>query len=285
MQGNRRRELLAEAVKKEHHVQSIIDQVMQYLQNGVRLQKVSSNGQVRRRLFFISEDCKKIFACDLDESGAPINRRKPTMTIFINDIEAITLGVYTSSFVAFAGKADLKGQRDEAMKDGGSQRPEKTPVLTPVTLGKYNYRAFSLFLKTEKKTVELVCDTDSDCEAWLLALKRLVSFKTPYERLVDQKCGRPCPPPTATIAWGEPMVLHARADLEKLYPEEIKFCAENHVPPRLFIKTRDDVKELSKQMVVTVYDIRKASTLDLLRSQCLLDYFVDRGIVPRIYGN
>ena len=207
------------------------------------------------------------------------------MTIFINDIDAITLGIYTSSFTSFAGKADLKTMRNEAMKDSGSSRPEKTPTpLTPVNLGKYNYRAFALKLKIEK-TVELVCDTDSDCEAWLLALKRLVSFKTPYERLVDQKCGRPCPAPTAEIHWGAPMDMHGRTDYEQLYPEEIKFCSENHVPPKLFIKTRNDIKELSKQMVVTVYDIRKASTLDLLRSQHLLDYFVDRGIIPRIYGN
>ncbi len=282
VQGSRRRELLAEAVKKEHHVQSIIDQVMQYLQNGVRLQKVSSNGQVRRRLFFISEDCKKIFACDLDASGAPINRRQPTMTIFVSDIQNVVLGVYTSSFVSFAGRANLKQQRDEAMRDSGSQQSAATQPITPINLGRYNYRAFALVLRIEK-TVELVCDTDSDCEAWLVALKRLVSFKTPYERAVDQKCNRPCPPATADIKWGEPMDLHGRADFEKLYPEEIRFCAEHHVPPRLLVKTREDVRALAQQMIVTVYDIRKASSLDLVRSQALLDFFVDSSVIPRLY--
>merc|ERR1719392_503097 len=95
--------MMAEALKKENHLQSLIDQVLQYLQCGHRMSKINSAGLVRRRFFFLSDDCTKLHACELDANGQAINRKKPTTTAYLKDVKRMTLGVYTPSFLNFCG--------------------------------------------------------------------------------------------------------------------------------------------------------------------------------------
>jgi hypothetical protein len=274
-QTKQKKELLAEAMKKDNHLQSLVDQVIQYLQHGLRMYKVSSTKEVRYRFFFLTDDCKKICACELDENGMAVNRKKPTATIVLKDVMRITLGTYTPSFVAFAGEHNLRACRDAAMRDDGNASVELTQPIKASNLGKYNYRAFALEM-VNGKTLEVVCETDSDCEAWVVALKRLFNYRTDYER----RTSRAVRDQTADIRWGAALEVRNRAGAKELSVEETTFCADYHVTPKLYLTTKEAVVAKSQNAFVTVYDVRVASKLDLLRAQQFYEFLIDHRVIP-----
>ncbi|KAH9599548.1 hypothetical protein LSM04_005543 [Trypanosoma melophagium] len=170
----KKQEKFHDAVSKEQQLDSLVDQVLIYLRNGVRMTKISSKANVRKRFYFLSEDCKRIHSCELDHQGAPISRKKPPVTIWIKDIKKVVIGLYTTSFVNYSSEAQLMKTRQEAVSDNGTYRHDPTQNLSPFNLGLNNYRSFALLLRGGK-SLEVVCETDSDCEAWLVALKRLLN--------------------------------------------------------------------------------------------------------------
>ena len=52
-------------------------------------------------------------------------------------------------------------------------------TITPQNLNKYFYRSFSFEFK-KGKTLVVITDTDSDFEAWIVALKRLLGSKSEW---------------------------------------------------------------------------------------------------------
>eukprot|EP00758_Cryptobia_borreli_P010057 Tbor_TRINITY_DN5531_c0_g1::TRINITY_DN5531_c0_g1_i1::g.13644::m.13644 len=277
---------VGEALKKEQHLNSLVDQVLQYLCNGLRMTKVSSQGNLRRRFFFLSEDKKRLHACELDDIGMPISRRKPHVTVYLRDIKHIFMGCYTPSFLSYAGEAKLQKARAEAMRNDGSYNPEVTQNITPVTLGRYNYRSFALII-SGGKTLEVVCDSDSDCEAWILVFKRLFNYKTPLE-IDNEKKQRKCDGTTSAaassestgISWGSSLAVDVRDGASQLNPTELKFCSENHIPPLLFLRIKSEIQEKSQSSIITVYDIRVGYALDLIRSMALYSYFININLIP-----
>ncbi|RNF03660.1 dynein, partial [Trypanosoma cruzi] len=103
----------------EYHLSSVVDQVLNYLRNGIRMKKTSSKGNGRRRLYFLSEDCKRIHSCDLDHQGFPLNCKRPPVTMWIRDIEKVLIGLSTTSFVNYSGEAQLARTRQEAVFGNG----------------------------------------------------------------------------------------------------------------------------------------------------------------------
>jgi hypothetical protein len=284
-QQRQKKDHLQDAIKKEQHLISLVEQVLQYLQHGLRITKVSSKGNIRKRFFFLSEDLKKIFGTELDELGMPLNRKKPTLTVLVKDIKRVVLGMYTPSFCNFGGEAQLSRARSEALRDDGSFSQEPTQPITPQNLGRYNYRAFALMLRGGK-TLELVCESDSDCEAWIVAFKRILNFKTPFEKEMErrqaQKEGTFAPPSEAIaeIQWGSNLDVRSRSGINSCTAEEAIFCAETHIPPALFLRAKQDLVDKSQQAIITVYDVRLISTLDLLRSQALYEYLIEKRQLP-----
>ncbi|PWU89734.1 hypothetical protein C3747_386g21 [Trypanosoma cruzi] len=179
---------LHDAETTERHLSSVVDQALNYLRNGVRVAKTWSKDNARRRLYVLLEDCKRIHFCDLDHQGFPLNRKRPPVTIWIRDIEKILIGLSTTSFLNYSGEAQLAKTRQEAVFDNGTHRHDATQNITPSSLGTDNHRAFALLLRGGK-SLEVVCETDSDCEAWPFALKRLLHLRTPAERLLEERRG------------------------------------------------------------------------------------------------
>eukprot|EP00331_Platyophrya_macrostoma_P026727 CAMPEP_0176444226 /NCGR_PEP_ID=MMETSP0127-20121128/22930_1 /TAXON_ID=938130 /ORGANISM="Platyophrya macrostoma, Strain WH" /LENGTH=980 /DNA_ID=CAMNT_0017829681 /DNA_START=55 /DNA_END=2997 /DNA_ORIENTATION=- len=284
-QNTKRKEHLQDALKKEQHLQSLVDQVLQYLQHGLRMTKISSRGNVRRRFFFLSEDCKRIHATELDDCGMPVNRKKPTATVYLKDIKKVVIGMYSPSFASYAGESQLAAARLRAVRDDGTFNQAQTPPITPQNLGLNNYRAFALQLRGGK-TLELVCESDSDCEAWLVALKRLLNCKSAFERELERRVAMRdgtsvvSGDALADIQWGANLDIRSLNGLSKLTPEETLLCSEQHIPPALFLRCKSELVERSQSSVVTVYDVRVTSTLDLLRSQALYEHLIDRRLIP-----
>ncbi|PWU88400.1 hypothetical protein C3747_279g36 [Trypanosoma cruzi] len=164
----KKNEKLHDAEATEHHLSSLVDRVLNYLRNGVRMTKIPSKGNARRRLYFLSEDSKRIHSRDLDHQGFPLNRKRPPVTIWIRDIEKVLIGLSTTSFVNYSGEAQLAKTRQEAVSDNGTHRHDPTRNITSSSLGTNNHRALALLLRGGK-LLEVVCEAGSDCEAWLVA--------------------------------------------------------------------------------------------------------------------
>ncbi|RNE97272.1 kinesin, partial [Trypanosoma cruzi] len=143
----KKNEKLHDAEATEHHLSSIVDQVLNYLRNGFRVAKIPTKGSARRRLYFFSEDCKRIHSCDLDHQGFPLNRKRTPVTMWIRDIEKVLIGLSTTSFVNYSGEAQLAKTRQEAVSDNGMHRHDPTQNITPSSLGTNNHRAFALLLR------------------------------------------------------------------------------------------------------------------------------------------
>ncbi|PWV02939.1 hypothetical protein C3747_183g86 [Trypanosoma cruzi] len=141
---------LHDAEATECHLSSVVDQVLNYLRNGVCVTKIPSKGNARRRIYFLSEDCKRIHSCELDHQGFPLNRKRPPVTMWIRDIEKVLIGLSTTSFVNYSGEAQLAKTRQEAVFDNGTHRHDPTQNITPSNLGTNNHRAFALLLRGGK---------------------------------------------------------------------------------------------------------------------------------------
>ncbi|KAF8282074.1 hypothetical protein TcBrA4_0081510 [Trypanosoma cruzi] len=184
----KKNEKLHDAEATEHRLSSVVDQVLNYLRSGVCVKKIPSKGNARRRLYFLLEDCKRMHFCDLDHQGFPLNCKRPPVTMWISDIEKVLIGLSTTSFVNYSGEAQLAKTRQEAAFGNGMHRHDPTQNITSSSLGTNNHRAFALLLRGGK-SLEVVCETDSDCEAWLVALKRPLHLRTPAERLLEERRG------------------------------------------------------------------------------------------------
>ncbi|CCW71738.1 unnamed protein product [Phytomonas sp. Hart1] len=54
---------LREATRKEQHLNFMLDQVLNCLRQGVRMTKINSKGNMRRRFYFLSNNGKYIYSC------------------------------------------------------------------------------------------------------------------------------------------------------------------------------------------------------------------------------
>lgn len=273
----RKKEKLQAAALKDHQVSALTDKVLTYLQSGVKMTKVSSQGNLRRRFFFFSDDCKRIHSCELDSRGFPISVKKPPITVWVKDIKKIIIGIYTPSFINYCNEDELKKARRETVTDNGTHRFVPTGVITPANLGLYNYRSFGLILKGGK-SLELVCDSDSDCEAWLMVLKRTLQLKTEVEMNAD-KSNSSALLQSDYMQFGEALDIRRMNGFISLTPDEGSFCARNHIPPALFLKIKNEMAERSHTDIVTVYDLRNESGLDFIRSRSLYDFLLQQSVI------
>eukprot|EP01063_Lacrimia_lanifica_P004014 TRINITY_DN12240_c0_g1_i1.p1 TRINITY_DN12240_c0_g1~~TRINITY_DN12240_c0_g1_i1.p1 ORF type:complete len:968 (+),score=416.95 TRINITY_DN12240_c0_g1_i1:66-2969(+) len=272
-----RKDQMADAVKKEKHLESLLEQVVQYLEHGCRMTKI--RGTERRRFLFISEDRRKILSCELDTDGQPVNKKRPTTTAYFKDIRKIILGQHTPNFLSFeAQKRPGTGSTiNDLIHDvEGTYNRTPTTTVSPENIKTYFYRSFSLEFK-KGKTWDVIAETDNDFEAWVVVLQRFMCDKVNWERLQDRRGGNEPPP---TLAWGSRLDLATRQGADRLMPEEERLCSENHITPIQYINIKSQIIHKSQLGVVTVYDVRTLSTLDLLRSRVVYDFFVAKKVIP-----
>lgn len=270
-QNKAKKDQLSDAIKKEKHLESLTLQVLQYLEHGCRMTKIpSKGGPTRKRFFFLSDDRKKINVCELDDVGVPVNRKKPSIQFFLKDIKRILLGQVSGTFKNYEREGTKKGVRpstpESLMEDQeGAYSPIPTQNIIPENVTKYFYRSFTLEFR-KAKTLDLITETDSDFEAWMVALPRL--FKDPSFEV-------PVP-----IEWGVPLDVTGRNMFEKLTVDEVSLCQMHHITPVQYMNSKREAQQKSQSAFVTVYDVRTMSSLDLLRSTKVYDFLVGKNMIP-----
>eukprot|EP00455_Lapot_gusevi_P047526 TRINITY_DN6432_c0_g1_i2.p2 TRINITY_DN6432_c0_g1~~TRINITY_DN6432_c0_g1_i2.p2 ORF type:complete len:119 (+),score=30.20 TRINITY_DN6432_c0_g1_i2:26-358(+) len=102
------------------------------------------------------------------------------------------------------------------------------------------------------------------------------------ERRVCARDGTmPSPPDAlAEMGWGGNLDIRNMKDLNLLSADEALLCSEHHVPPALYLRCKQELVDKSQTAVITVYDVRITSTLDLVRSQALYEHLIDKRLIP-----
>eukprot|EP00667_Euglena_gracilis_P003272 EG_transcript_3280 len=123
-----------------YDAESLNNDILKYLQSGTMLLKHCRNGKPHFRRFFISDDYKEFCWIDPDK---PMQGRS---SVAMGDITSIVLGQYSKVF-----------HRN----------------LTEMTEPEF-YLSFSLIWRGGKRTVDVVAETPSEFEAWLIGLSHVL---------------------------------------------------------------------------------------------------------------
>jgi len=176
-----------------YDAENLITDILKYLQSGTMLLKHGRNGKPHFRKFWISEDLKELCWTDPDTPKAK------KAHIDLKDVTDIMMGQYTKVF-----------------------KRNQTDMTEPEF-----YLSFSLNCNKGKRTVDVVAETPSEFEAWLMGLCHVVKM-APH--------------------WGKPLDLSVEEGFNKLRKEEVEMCSLNHITPQLFLKLKEVVLDRREEV-------------------------------------
>uniref|UniRef100_A0A7S4LDR7 PH domain-containing protein n=1 Tax=Eutreptiella gymnastica TaxID=73025 RepID=A0A7S4LDR7_9EUGL len=259
-----KRDELHQALKMQGNngADALMQKVMQFLQSGCRMSKIPNKGSsAKKRYFFISEDYRKILSCEMDDLGMPINRQKPSTSVNVKDIQKVVLGQFTESFLSY-GRAANKNEWPSLLDDEkGSYNAYPTPDIDSNNVHKYFHRSLSFEFK-EGKTIDLVADSDTDFECWVMALRWMLKGET---QLVE---------------WGTRLELSEKPGADRLDADERALCSRSHMMPLQFHAAKQDaLQQYTAAGELSIYDIRACSTLDLARAQDVHDFLLAKNLI------
>jgi hypothetical protein len=141
--------------------------------------------------------------------------------------------------------------------------PETSAKITLSALPVFFYRSLTICTR-EKPIVDIVLDTDTDFEAWIVTLQRLTR-KEPR--------------------WGGALELTLMKDVAKLSEDEKKLCQDCHIVPTVLLNAKDEILNRQQKVFYTLFDVRTVSGLDLLHAQWVFDFFMRQEYFERVQLN
>eukprot|EP01065_Artemidia_motanka_P045032 TRINITY_DN6519_c4_g1_i1.p1 TRINITY_DN6519_c4_g1~~TRINITY_DN6519_c4_g1_i1.p1 ORF type:complete len:1023 (+),score=251.87 TRINITY_DN6519_c4_g1_i1:154-3069(+) len=268
---DKERRQLAFTVSRELRMHNIVKDIMKYLDHGTPVTMVVNNADkppwLVNALMYLARDRTLICICQA-EKAKPLDRKKITEVVELQQIKAICLGQSSEEF----RNARQRTRTAEQAHDPTQPMPPTTGDLhhRPGQLGSFFYRSVSLELGGRKRrSLDFVTNTDQDHEAWVVALLQLTKLNP---------------------QWGQGLVDIARnKGYNQLEEEERKFCVANHISPLNFLNAKRQVLARPRLMI-NLYDMRTISSLDMQHSQKLFEFFSKQGYIERtvlwpvIYG-
>eukprot|EP01064_Diplonema_japonicum_P000667 TRINITY_DN10437_c0_g1_i1.p1 TRINITY_DN10437_c0_g1~~TRINITY_DN10437_c0_g1_i1.p1 ORF type:complete len:908 (+),score=263.13 TRINITY_DN10437_c0_g1_i1:96-2819(+) len=240
---------LKEAIRKEAALQELIEQILQYLEYGCHVWRVTPT-EVQKQFIYLERARSLLFVCKLDADGKTPLRREFTEIVTFKDIKDVMLGQYSDDFVKHVG-TEPPPTRDTPK---GTTEPE----VTTETLKQFFYKSMSIKVR-KSKYLDIVACTETDFEAWVVALHRITT--------IDPQ-------------WGKPLDIAHCEGYDALTPEERELCSENHLTPKRLQVAKESL--LTKdRLYATLYDLRTLSDCDLLHSQKIFTFFTKQGWVEK----
>eukprot|EP01065_Artemidia_motanka_P021536 TRINITY_DN2576_c0_g1_i1.p1 TRINITY_DN2576_c0_g1~~TRINITY_DN2576_c0_g1_i1.p1 ORF type:complete len:815 (+),score=226.22 TRINITY_DN2576_c0_g1_i1:594-3038(+) len=246
------------ATRRETHLHHLVEQILVYLDHGCTMTRVFLPGgdsiKLHRNFVRVERERSLLTCCTVDGRGLP-NKEDYEELLELKDIKDIKLGQYVGSFQALPESAQPDpdgGLSPRRAGDPGSVVDE----ITVESLPKHFYRSISLRVGRERY-LDLVADTDTDFEAWIVALHRLTR--------IDPQ-------------WGDGLDLSDAAKFPRsslLSPAELEMCSRNHITPQRYLDAKSAILSEPSQprLYLTLYDVRMLSECDLLHSQKLFEFF------------
>eukprot|EP01061_Rhynchopus_euleeides_P016778 TRINITY_DN2809_c0_g1_i3.p1 TRINITY_DN2809_c0_g1~~TRINITY_DN2809_c0_g1_i3.p1 ORF type:complete len:1014 (+),score=288.23 TRINITY_DN2809_c0_g1_i3:252-3044(+) len=143
----------------------------------------------------------------------------------------------------------------------------KMLVSEPHTLSMYAYRSITLsFASHSRPEVSFVADSSEDFERWQVGLHKCSAHTEGSEKA------------TIIPQWSAPLDLSRNRDITRLAEKERHFCSMNHIAPIDYLNAKYETLS-GNRIVTTLYDIRSASSLDLINSHKLFEFLYLAGYI------
>eukprot|EP01059_Diplonema_ambulator_P024522 TRINITY_DN4056_c0_g1_i3.p1 TRINITY_DN4056_c0_g1~~TRINITY_DN4056_c0_g1_i3.p1 ORF type:complete len:1084 (+),score=349.00 TRINITY_DN4056_c0_g1_i3:101-3253(+) len=195
----------------KHYLMGIYDRdhlvgdLLKYLQCGTVLMKHGRQGKPHKRKFWIEGQSDLMYTEEPTPMGQAHGGGKDKKCIPLCNVTGIVLGMYSKVF--------------------------KRAKPTPATEG--FYRAFTLVIKGGSRTIDVVAETVSEFEAWLLGLSNLLKLEP---------------------SWGEPLnfsqlPVDEQKYVEMLTPREKEDCQQHHIKPSHLQSLRKLVNDKREEVI------------------------------------
>ena len=107
----------------------------------------------------------------------------------------------------------------------------------------------------KKVTIDVVCGNEADFEAWIVALNKMIG---------------------TAAEWPNPLDVNGMPHTDDLDAEERQFCAVVNVTPEAYLRAKSAVARRGSK-ILTLFDVRATTGLDLYHSQRLFFFLRCRG--------
>ena len=248
-----------ETVNKDTFLAELLDKIVLYLEYGTNVTVLREDGSFSRHFVYLAN--KKQTMCFGPEAKdtSNVSKGSPQMSYPLASIVNIIMGQHSKKYLKELKK--VAGRVDPPR----SELPPTAEELSTSNLHRYYYRSLSLELAKDKngedQTVDMICDTQTDFEAMVVAYHRL-TLKEAF--------------------WGKKLYIDFCEEVDKLEPFEKTFCEGIHLTPQHYLFAKAKVLETDERLFITLHDLRVISGLDLFHSQRLLELWTkQRWIVRR----
>eukprot|EP00762_Andalucia_godoyi_P001071 ANDGO_02109.mRNA.1 hypothetical protein ABB37_05528 len=231
--------LLRDAEMQDKKLKDLVEKVILFLQHGTNLTKYRPFSKPGEKHFFLSSDCKSLCFCDVRDwdaamSVGPGKERdkyvaRSLKSVNLEEVRLFVLGQYSPLFAKWG-----------------------------VSFGSPEfYRSFSLYYGKSKQTLDVVADSDTDFEAWLIGLSSLVPVQP---------------------KWGSGIDVSHEPCFFELQDDEVDLCQSCHISPYFYKEAKTAVLEhFNTKGYVTKYDMRIVTGMDVLRCVKMHDLLESRG--------
>jgi hypothetical protein len=232
---------ISDIMKKEEKISVLLDQLHSFLHHGTSITVVEEAAvggfSIEKRHLYLSSEGKECFLvlCRVDatDERTPL-RQSPIEKICVGDIKKLDLGQFSDCFKAITSKA-ASFAVDELC-------PEAQQLRSIVDRSRMS---FTVTARKKKRSLDLVCEDESDFEAWVIELNRLLG---------------------ASAEWKEPLDISQMDLFDRLAPEEASYCAQMHIHPSEYLHAKRQMLR-RREKFVTLFDVRSLTKFDLYHSQ------------------
>eukprot|EP01060_Flectonema_neradi_P008560 TRINITY_DN16103_c0_g1_i1.p1 TRINITY_DN16103_c0_g1~~TRINITY_DN16103_c0_g1_i1.p1 ORF type:complete len:933 (+),score=176.17 TRINITY_DN16103_c0_g1_i1:33-2831(+) len=239
-------------IKREDNLKTLVENIMKFVESGANIVLIQEQSPYMIKYFgYFDHDRNRILFCkNVSE------KHNVVMATALSDIKDITLGqhhpVFSTVRTAFGIRYSANEEPPACTSSSCKELLEK-----PHTLPGYYYRSICLGLKGGRSLCFI--PDSKDFEAWIVALHNRVR-KFPIYNI--------------------PLYIDRHDSVSRLNEIERRFCSENHITPRHYLNSKYDIIN-SRRILITLLDVRTASTLDLVHAQKLFQHLSDGGHIKQ----
>jgi len=252
-----------QAMRKEGYVESLVEQILQFLESGTYIFRLPGGNQVVRSFAFLAHNRSVIQVADATDVGKTKaqDRAAKGNNYRLRDVQDILLGQSSDRFKTMLKRTEGNLPQDPATK--AEKVPKDSEGVESYNSGIYFYRSITLKL-VGNQTFDFICKTDIDFETWVVAFHRITTIDPHFDRALD-------------------LAGYDYPGLTELDDDEREFCSRNHIPPLPYLNAKMQCLKQQNKVYLTLYDVRTLSGFDLMQSQKLFELWMLSGYIEKRY--
>lgn len=251
---NRERDHFRETIRKDFFLSELLEKILMYLEFGCNTTMVTPKG-LERQYLSIGNKRRSILVHNEVKQMALGEKKTLVTNLPIDKVTGLHLGQHSPLFGVHLKK--IAGRVDPSR----FEIPPHVSEISIANMHRFYYRSFTIQTANDASNIDIICDTETDFEAMIVALHR-----------VSGRNG----------SWGKPLFIDLLDRVDDLLPQEKLLCEQIHLHPHEYLNRRKLILESDDKLYVTLHDLRVLCALDLYHSQKLLEMWLrNRWIIRR----